>query len=297
MDYKDILQFNLKSDTVLRLESLAINLPLPKDGLEGELYVDTNPLGDALVFGKKFKDKIWDVTSLFRVVEQEGKQKLELIRSEDPQERSICYNGVEKFKGKVLVAGAGIGVAQGILEQNKNVTSVTTVEEDEDVCSLIKKLYPKQEFVAKSYYEFFQDSQDLYDCIYIHPWNSFHYDLIPYLNTLVAAAYNNYTTIKAAVDKYDTLTVPIIVVWGYAHSIEEYARACLKMLKKATKNINTIKLGFDKLAILRQSSPLMASCIEYLREEYVKTKTGKWAPKVLEVRKLAVETALTSHAR
>jgi len=284
MKYQDILKANLKSDCFLRLYSVNIDIPMPEQGLVGDLYVAVNPIEESLVFGKKYDKKDLKVTSLFRVKNIEDKEKLELIRSDDPMERSICFNGIEKFKGNVLVLGAGIGVVQGFLEQNKQVKSVLTVEEEKDVCSLIKKSYPNQEFVVQNYNEFFHECSELFDCVYIHPWNSFHYELIPYLNTLVAASITKCITQK-------------IVVWGYAHTVDEYTEACLKILKKAKNNINTIKLGFVETTSLKRSSPMMASCIEFLREEYVRTKTGKWAPKTGEVKKLALETALTSTAR
>jgi len=287
MEYRDILQSNLKSDCVLRSESIQIDLPMPENGLTGTLYVAKNLLGDALVFGKKHKDNKLEITSIFRVKGKDDNEKLELIRSDDPQERSISFVGVESFRGNVLVVGAGIGVVQGFLALNKNVTSVTTVEEETDVCELVKGLYPFQQFIAKDYYEFFHENQESFDCIYIHPWNSFHYELIPYLNTLVAAS----------ISKCPEGQVPQVSVWGYGHTVNEYTKACLTLLRKAKSNINTIKLGFDKTSALKRSSPLMASCIEFLREEYVKTKTGKWAPKTERIIKLALETALTSSAR
>ena len=186
MRYLEILRSNLRNDCTWRPDADTINLPMPKLGLIKELFVSSNPIGDSLVFGKKFHDKTFKMTSLFRVVkDKQGKEVLKLIRSEDPQERSMCLNGVENFHGKVLVIGAGLGVAQGFLALNKYVDSVTTVEEAEDVCNLIKNLYPKQDFFSGNYYEYVQDCPQFFDCIFIHPWNSFHYELIPYLNNIV----------------------------------------------------------------------------------------------------------------
>lgn len=79
--------------------------------------------------------------------------------------------------GKVLVAGLGLGLVTHELLDNVDVDSITVVERNKDVITLISPLLPKAEGVKfqvinKDFYDFIHESEEDFDRIIVDLWTS-----------------------------------------------------------------------------------------------------------------------------
>lgn len=286
---------NLKGGCVFVPASLDKEIPLPPAGEhEGDLYVSYGQLGNTKIFGKVIEKLAkWEVCSLFKVeVRAEGtstevpseKSILRLIRSDDPQERSVCWEITNQCYGDVLVVGAGIGVVPGLLQVNDNVSSVRVLEEEPEVLRLIAKQFDSVRFIEANYFDSIPEVQEKFDCIVIHPWNSFHFEMLPFKNLLAGLC----------ALKLKDLAEGKVFVWGYARSLQLYTEQCKLLLKKAKRNTKILRAPEAKMKILRKTEPMTAACFEFLREAYMKDSFRKdWAPGVRTIEKLARATALS----
>lgn len=80
--------------------------------------------------------------------------------------------------GNILVAGYGLGIIQKYLTENKNVTSVTTIEKHVEVINICKKEYGKiyGNIIDSDFYTYDNSIiNDKWDCVIGDIWD----DIIP----------------------------------------------------------------------------------------------------------------------
>jgi len=92
-----------------------------------------------------------------------------------PIEQKIQKRIADQSYGDVLVAGYGLGIVQSYLQNNPNVTSITTIELYKEVIQANKNLYGKiyGKFVIGDFYAVPLDLE--FDCIVGDLWQ----DIIP----------------------------------------------------------------------------------------------------------------------
>jgi hypothetical protein len=83
------------------------------------------------------------------------------LMSDCPQEIESQLWQIERFKGKVLIGGLGLGWAVMQLEKNPDVTEITVVELSQDVIDLVWKYLPvkKSKIVCADLYKYLRSAK------------------------------------------------------------------------------------------------------------------------------------------
>ena len=94
----------------------------------------------------------------------------ELMMSDTAMERKSNKEIVENAKGKVIIAGLGLGVILTQILENENVSKVVVVEKYQDVIDLVKPKFthPKLEIVNSDIHQF--ETDETFDTIYLDIW-------------------------------------------------------------------------------------------------------------------------------
>jgi hypothetical protein len=113
-----------------------------------------------------------DITSL-EIKDDNRKWKIWMV--DDPPHWWSMQNYAKNSSGKVLVAGLGLGLVTGELLNNVDVNSITVIERNKDVISLISPLLPKAvdvdfEIKNEDFYEFINETDEKFDRIIVDLW-------------------------------------------------------------------------------------------------------------------------------
>lgn len=185
------------------------------------------------------------------------------IRACDVQERAVCSAHAKHAHGKVLVLGAGAGVFQQLAIQNPNVTSVVTVEENQDLAHIMKEQLSLKFTSFKEILEY----EDKFQFIFINPWATYSYEIIPALNTLLFAAEK----------LLDPASTSAVTIWGHGRRVSLLQEAVLPIWARALANpelfVRTITE--ERLFHLDKKAPMAAGLFSLLRRSCLPSKKGK----------------------
>jgi len=185
---------------------------------------------DAIFSGKKSQKAIVDNPIIVHQLYGDGG----LWMSDSPQENEGQRDIVEKCKGNVLIGGLGLGYIASMLDRKKNVKSITVVELEKDVISLVWKHLnlKKSEIIHMDLFDYLKSTKKKFNWVYYDIWTPTGEDIL-------------YTHIRPL----KTLSkgkVPFkhILCWSEA-----------TMLGQMMLNLHTtIQIGYDKqLGIVRLS--------------------------------------------
>lgn len=118
------------------------------------------------------------VTSL-EIKDKEGKWKTWMV-DDVPHWWSMLDYG-KNSKGRVLVAGLGLGLIIWELENNINVNSITVVEINKDVIDLITPMLPIEKIktsgvdfriINQDFYDFLSETKEYFDRIIVDLWTT-----------------------------------------------------------------------------------------------------------------------------
>jgi len=113
--------------------------------------------------------------------------------SDSLQERSMVYAAAKEAFGNVLVGGLGLAVyPQFVLYLKRPVTSITIVESSREVIDIVgqewfeeNKNQQRITIVEDTLEHYLQNTQNLYDTIYLDIWGDIHFKILPYINYLI----------------------------------------------------------------------------------------------------------------
>lgn len=111
-----------------------------------------------------------------------------LMMSDTPMERLTNVDFIENAKGKVLIAGLGVGlILQAILDK-EDVEEVYVVEKYQDVIDLVASRFshPKLKVVCCDIFHFDISKDEKFDTIYFDIWADINEDNLDEMRTLHA---------------------------------------------------------------------------------------------------------------
>lgn len=96
----------------------------------------------------------------------------ELMMSDSPMERYTNIDFIQKAKGKVFIAGLGIGMVLNAILNKPEVSQVVILEKYQDVIDLVHPLYshPKLTVICGDVFEYDMPKSEKFDCIYFDIW-------------------------------------------------------------------------------------------------------------------------------
>ncbi len=90
-----------------------------------------------------------------------------LLMSDSPQEMFLQYEEYKQAKGRVLIAGLGLGMSPTLFAEKDEVTEVIVVEIEKDVIKLCKPKNKKIKIINDDIWEFLKKTKEKFDFIYI----------------------------------------------------------------------------------------------------------------------------------
>jgi len=90
-----------------------------------------------------------------------------LLMSDSPQEIFLQYDAYKQAKGKVLIAGLGLGMSPTLFAEKKEVSEVIVVEIEKDIIKLCKPKNKKIRIVNDDIWKFLKETKEKFDFIYI----------------------------------------------------------------------------------------------------------------------------------
>lgn len=276
-----------EDDTARSEEAMAAKIVSPRPGLwPPDMYVlhHTNPVVD--FFGSPMKidglvaSAYVAVGGLVEVDEVrlqflKRTGRAELLRSNDPQERMTCWNAAKRAHGRVLCIGAGIGVFQQMALATGRCTRVLTVDEHSTPNEIVENDVGL-ETVTEKPEKYLAETRDRFDFVYIHPWNSPSFELLPAANALAVMAK------RVLVPGFSSA----VAVWAHRHAIDAFVAAAEPLADAAASGRMR---GMVRLRRhMRLASPLSERFLTLLEEA---TAEGR-SPDRETARQIALRVAL-----
>lgn len=118
------------------------------------------------------------VTSL-EIKDREGKWHTWMV--DDPPHLWSMYDYGKNSRGRVLIAGLGLGLIIWGLENNVDVNSITVVEMNKDVIDLITPMLPIEKItgagvdfriINQDFYDFLKETKEDFDRIIVDLWTT-----------------------------------------------------------------------------------------------------------------------------
>jgi len=96
----------------------------------------------------------------------------ELMMSDTTMERISNQEFIKNAKGRVLVAGLGLGLILRPILCNTDVTEIIVIEKYPDVISLVEPKYqnPKLKIIEADIFDYDMPKDEKFDCIYFDIW-------------------------------------------------------------------------------------------------------------------------------
>lgn len=168
------------------------------------------------------------------------------MMSDTPMERFTNQDFINYAKGNVLIAGLGIGMVPAALAAKNEVTSITIIELDPEVISLveplIRKYVPNQHKItivqadAYTYPETYTGEK--YDFTWLDIWPEF------------PCEYSDYMMFEELFEKYHKImTKPRCNGWGY-----EYAAECRNEYSESINPLDTYAFEDYTRQLIRKSN-------------------------------------------
>ena len=103
----------------------------------------------------------------------------DVMMSDTPMEYRTNFSFINNAKGKVFIAGLGIGVVLNALREKINngiITEIIVLEKDQNIINLVapffKDLRDKVKIICGDIYTYFPDDVETFDTIYFDIWYS-----------------------------------------------------------------------------------------------------------------------------
>ena len=162
----------LSQDFMKLLKEPKLNLRERKIG-KYEVKIETVPAGKELtvvsarnwlMMGYRRLNVIYDNPGpLYKLLNMNGG----LLMSDSPQEMFLQYEAYKNAKGKVLVAGLGLGLYANMIAQKDEVTEVIVIEIDADVIKLCHPHHEKIRVLHDDIWKFIKNTKESFDYAYI----------------------------------------------------------------------------------------------------------------------------------
>lgn len=96
----------------------------------------------------------------------------ELMMSDTAMERKTNRHFIDAAKGRVLIAGLGIGLILEAILDKKQVTEVVVIEKYQDVIDLVHPIFQhkKLQVICADIFEYDMPKTEKFDCIYFDIW-------------------------------------------------------------------------------------------------------------------------------
>ena len=96
----------------------------------------------------------------------------ELMMSDTAMERITNYDFINNAKGRVLIAGLGVGMILEAILQKESVTEIVVIEKYQDVIDLVHPIYqhPKLKIICADIFEYDMPKSEKFDTIYFDIW-------------------------------------------------------------------------------------------------------------------------------
>lgn len=127
-----------------------------------------------------------------------------LMMSDTAMERITNIDFIDNAKGRVLIAGLGVGlILQAILDK-ENVSEVVVVEKYQDVIDLVASRFnhPKLKIVCADIFEYELPKTEKFDTIYFDIWADINEDNLKEMKTLHAKFRKNKTSKESYMDSW-----------------------------------------------------------------------------------------------
>jgi len=110
----------------------------------------------------------------------------QLMMSDTAMERKSNKEFIDKAKGRVLIAGLGLGLIIHNIIENPEVTEIVVVEKYQDVIDLVepKFTHPKLKVICADIFEYKPNKGEKFDTIYFDIWADIGTDNLKQMATL-----------------------------------------------------------------------------------------------------------------
>lgn len=116
----------------------------------------------------------------------DGEKGAEVMMSDTPMELKTNKEFCDKAHGHILIAGLGIGLLLNNILHKKEVLSVTIIEVNPNVISLVAKKYKDKRVtvIEGDIDTWVPPIEAVYDCIYFDIWPTVSTDNLPHITAL-----------------------------------------------------------------------------------------------------------------
>ena len=95
----------------------------------------------------------------------------EIMMSDAPMEKGTNYEAVEEAHGDVLIAGLGIGLILLPMQEQKEVKTITVIEQNQNVIDIVESQLPLNDKVRIIHADIFDyNPTQKFDCVYLDIW-------------------------------------------------------------------------------------------------------------------------------
>ena len=116
-------------------------------------------------------------------------------------------------------------------------------------------LPPTQKLVAADPVSYLRAVGERFDCVYLHPSNSYSFDQLPAVNWLAAECRR--VLVPDAMSR--------VYAWGYQRMLELYVEFWLSLRTKLGESRAPVRMRDELLSAVGASSPLAAEAIRWFR--------------------------------